>query len=404
VLLFAVLPLNIRYAQEGRAYALAQCTSLLALWAFALAAARPSLGRLIGLGAAIALSCHVDGFGLVVPFGLLLYSLWGAVRERRLRPVLATLLIGGALAAPYYVFRLRHMIQAEAIHTVPPVAEHAATLLAERFVSATPFGVTRSSLSRFGNPGPWLWGLAALSGGLALASALAPTGWRNTAGLRLFAMCLCPALALFFAICSVTGADTLEQRYFVTLAPGLVPLLVVGALFTARRAPPLLYGLFLACPAGVSLLWLWQPTARSASDWRTLYAQIAPQIEAGDLFVNEAFHNYTLHPTSPFRAYARRAGRPIEDGQCCEYRSKVTDAFAVVRADDPSHWPSDGERETFLREILRHPNGRVWAFSGPLARRRELDLTAYARRAGEWRAAGLAAVLWVVEQGRTGSE
>lgn len=397
VLLFAVLPLNLAYAQEGRAYALAQLAGVLCLTAYALALKQHTRWRIAWLLAATAFSCHFDGFGLAVPFGLLLHSLGSMLARNGRRSIFVAVLLGGLLAAPYYVFRLGHMLGAGDMHSLTPVRRSAFALLAERFVSATPFGVTATAIERFVNPALALPVMAAAAAILIAAALVARRRSVPRDQVPLFAAISLPALLLFFGVCAVTGADTLEPRYFVTLAPGLIALMVIGGMRLLRRFPVAAYIVFLLVPAVVSTGWILRRTARLGTDWRSLHAAITSRVEPGDLFLHEAYRNYPLLTLTPLVAYARREGRPIADERCYEYRGAVEAPNAAIDLGEANDWPSAEERRELIAFLRRSPSGRVWALSGPLARHRELNLESAATCVGRWKASGLEAALWTVK-------
>ena len=394
VLLFAVLPINIRYAHEGRVYALAQFLGVLVLVLYARARRGPTRGRLAALGGATALSCHIDGFGLVMPFGVLLHSAWESRRCPSARRLLATLLVGGALAAPYYIFRLSYILSAGEVHTLPAVDVNPIVLLGQRLVSMSPFGVTSNAVSRFCDPAIPMAGLAIVVIIALIVSIGSPAHWCPRNGRLLFGLCFLPPLAIFLVLCSLTGMDSLETRYLLVLVPGFIPLMVLGGMRLLNTVPESGHALFLLVPLAVSGAWLAQPVARSSSDWRTLFHRISPEMNPEDGYIHEAFANDPLHPISPLRAYAWRSGAAISDEQCREFRTTVERGGPTISLADADHWRSEQEREELIRFVSRRSSGRIWTLSGDLSLGRGLDLQPYAQPAGEWRVAGVRARLW----------
>ncbi len=394
ILLFAVIPINICYAQEGRAYALAQFGSVLALLAYVSALQRGTRARQCALLAAVTASCLVDGFGLVIPAGILAHALWTAIRNPERTRLLLHVIAGGALAIPYYIFRLTFMISGDGMHNVTPTSENPLFLFASDLVALSPLGITASAIDRFVAPKLAISGLAALVAVPLAAGWRAPIEWCRPEIKWLFLICFAlPALVLLM-LCWTTGANTLEKRYFVLLAPGFVPVITLGTLWLFQRMPSAVSVILFLVPTLVSLAWLRQPVARSSSDWRTLYAKIASHVGPDDVFVSEQYENFPQFLILPLRAYAWRAGRPIAAEQHFEYRTAATRSGQIVRLANPEDWLDERDRQNLIAAISGSPSGRVWTATSSLARDRVLDLAPHAAVVERFRAPGVAATLW----------
>ncbi len=396
VLLFAVIPLNVCYAQEARAYSLIQALGIGCLLAYAWARRRSGWGPIGVLFIAAAASCHLDGFGLAIPCGLLVHAAWEARRSRKARRLLWGLVAGASTAIPYYIFRVTYLLQAGEVHSLPALTESPPLLLIERLVAVSPFGVTQASLDRTGHAALILVSLGVLTLGLLVVGLVGRTTWYPRRARTILALCLLPQLALLLASAIVTDQDTLEKRYFVPLVPGFVGLFVLGYLRVARLVPLSAYVLLLVAPLTVSALWLSKPTARSSSDWRGLYQAVAPELQPGDGLLNERFANYPFHASSPLRAYARMENRAIPSAQWHEYvlLAQQRRRGASASADD-AHFDRLQQRD-LLKFLSAIPSGRVWALSSELTLDRTLDLEPYAERLQTQCAPGLTAALWHV--------
>ena len=377
VLLFAVLPLNVIYGQEARAYALVQALGCAALLAYAWARRRPSWPRLFGLALATALSCHLDGFGLVIPFGLLVHAALATLRHRAAQRRLAALLLGGLAAAPYYLLRVLHFTGAGEVHGMPPIRFAPHELLIERFVTLSPFGASRHSLERFGSPELLLVCLAALTATLLLIALVGRTRWLPRGSRGLFLFCLAPALIAYTAACVLTQQDTLEKRYFVPLAPAFVVLFTVGYLRMARVVPLAGYGLCLLVPLAVSTLWLTKPVARSSSDWRTPVRHPRARAAYRTTYSSQS-GSRTIHSFSPCRSgptpiwpaprSPSRAGTSMLLREDC--RQRRLDAPADARC------LSAAQQRALLEFLASAADRRVWNLTSELVWHRTLDLSA----------------------------
>ncbi|MCI0432989.1 MAG: hypothetical protein L0271_04975 [Gemmatimonadetes bacterium] len=430
--LLAVFPIDIMYAQEARAYAFAHLLGVAVLTAYAWARSRSSIMRWIALAMLTALCCHVDGIGLAVPGVLLLLSVVqrGGVERRRL---MSALLIGIAAATPYYTCRVYHMVNAASVDdpgNEPVTVEQ----LVAVGLDYSPFGIARGKIPIWPPRwlrlvmtagvmagGAWSWArrrrgapilaldafVMVLAGGVLLwaprelqlgilvmalaASAFAVRGWcpRNVY-VVFVALAVVPS-AGYILLC-LLGGFPLWSRFLLVTLPGVVPLIALGTLRLSRPLPWVTYALLVAVPAAHALIWLTSPRRRP--DHRTLADVTVSRIEPGDGFLHEKVYDYKLFGFGPLRAYAWREGRDLEPECLHEYRVAVDEPRAIIRLDDPQHWPSAEAVDAVIAFVKSRPSGRVWTLSGQLAGRRTLDLSPVCTPLESWAYYRAEATLW----------
>lgn len=390
IALFALLPLNVRYAYEARAYALAELMSLAVLTAYLSFRQRPSRGRLVALGSVVALSCHLDGFGLAAPFAVFLDALVHFKTEPAVRRAIWAVIAGGLLVAPYYLFRMSLFAAAPEVHTVGEPASLLASF-AGRLVELSPFGIGFDQVARDHR---WaIFVLAALVLMVLLASAKsARSPWlSNSRSLLTFLLLATPAI---YAIISVVfGVSIIHKKYLIVIVPAFVPLFAAGFMHLVRRRRLPLILMLAVLPAAVSIHLIATPGSRA--DWRTLHERLKTEIRPGDRFVQELQENYELYSFGSLRAYAWRNGDMIAASRLLEYRPAITSHDAVIKIENASAW-TDLASQSAIEDFIRtSPDGRVWALSTEwMARGRTLDLSAIADRQMSVTADGVLATLW----------
>ncbi|MBK8270575.1 MAG: hypothetical protein IPK83_20655 [Planctomycetes bacterium] len=390
IALFALLPLNVRYSYEARAYALAEMMSLAVLTTYLSFRQRPSRGRLVALGGAVALSCHLDGFGLAAPFAVFLHAMIHYKTEPAVRRAFWTVIVGGLLASPYYLFRVSLFAAAPEVHTVGEPAS-LITSFAGRLVELSPVGIGFDQVSR--NHRWAIFILAVLVLIVLVASAKsARSCWRSDSR-RLLAILLMATPAIYAIISVVFGVSIIHKKYLIVTVPAFVPLFAAGFthLVRNRRLPLIL--MLAVLPAAVSVHLIATPGSRA--DWRTLHEKLKSEIRPGDRFVQELQENYELYSFGSLRAYAWRSGDMISASRMLEYRPAITSHDAVIKIENASAW-TDLASQSAMEDFIRtSPDGRVWALSTEwMARGRTLDLSAIADRQMSVTADGVLATLW----------
>jgi len=244
--LAAVSPLQVRYAQEARAYALWQVLLLVAALAVHAAARRPSRTHWTLVALAFAAALHVHPLTLSTAPALLLLARGGAsaatttARRSATRGALGALAAGLVLWAPWALVAVLHhdasrRTTAWVGEDVGPVALLRAWL-----------GVATAVFFRPGGPGGLLDGLhgaladiawVALGAGAAVLVAVALVNVaRRQVGARAFvlALALVPFAALALADLVLGGRRSTVDRY---LLPGWIALELAVALLLASPGP-----------------------------------------------------------------------------------------------------------------------------------------------------------------------
>lgn len=246
-LLFAILPVTSRYAQEARPYAIAVFLAALALLALIRLLDEPSPGRAVTYGAAVAVT------GLFHPLSALLMIAGHALAGRRvLRAWLPAAVLGGlpALALCLYASGQKGQIS-----WISHVSTHTVRLLpAQLFVSA-------------------------VVGGMVLA--LAVIGLRrDRTGLVLAAAGLVPPALLLAA---GVVAEIWVARYVLISVPALTVLAVLGATRAGRpqAAAVLALAAFLGYPTQIDI----REPAGHGQDSARIAQIVTPRYQPGDVAV-----------------------------------------------------------------------------------------------------------------------
>ncbi|HWL95053.1 MAG TPA: hypothetical protein VNT79_16150 [Phycisphaerae bacterium] len=385
VALFAVLPLNLRYAHEARAYAAAQMLAVAvpATYVWSLRSSKPV--AMIALLIATALSAHLDGFGLAAPCAVFLHAMIHRRNERRALYAAGCIGAGALLAIPYYVFRIRAMGGGE-VHEIEPPA-NLLNSLASRLVELSPFGI---GFDHVGAGQKWLvFVLAAIVLVVLLLGATSRRAWWSGHTRRLFVLLIVVAPAAYVALSIALGPNLIHKKYLIVIVPGLVPIFAAGVmrLTNGRRLP--MWAAMFGLPLAVSGQMLISPGERA--DWRSLFQQMQPEIQAGDGFIQEMQANYPLYSFASFQAYAYRDGIRLHRSQLLEYRPKSA---------GKTFSPPDVETEgVAIGDFVQSfDSGRVWTLSADwMARGRSLDLSTLATLRKTISARGVSATQWATE-------
>lgn len=410
--LYAVLPVNIRFAQEARAYALAELFAVSVLTAYLSFLERPRLRSALFLALTVGLSAHLDGFGLAAPFAVFVHAAIGLLQSMVLarkrnaatasgdganhRIALIAVTVGVLLATPYYAFRLSTFAAGDGIHAVgesPSLVICAVSRLAE----LSPFGIGFEQVS---SPHRWvIYSLALVAAGILASAGL--TGWihkvhaPHSSAMRLFALLAILTPLTYVAMSILFGAHLIHRKYLLLIVPALVPLFAMGAhrLFHYRLAPSIV--LLVVVPLAVSAHYLASPGSRA--DWRKLFEEMGSRIQPDDGFTHEMQENYPLYSFGVLRAYARRAGTPIESSRLIEYRptSRLNDV--IITLDNHDETLTETDRSALLDFIRSRPNRRIWMLSTDwICRGRIVDLSTIAVPEQHFATRGVSATLWRV--------
>lgn len=393
VLAFALLPMNIRYAQEARAYALTQMLALAALTAYLWAMKAPTIGRLVVLALAIAASCHIDGYGMATPFAIGLHALWQAFRNQPARRLVYAILCGTALAAPYYYVRLHYIISHHSAHTIAEGSNLWLGLIS-RFVQLSPLGINADQL-----PEGFQWTIYLLSAGiigLLMIACSTPKSWIPVKVQSLFWILFVVPLAVLLAGSFAVNHNLIHIKYVLICVPGILPLLVAGAmrLFPGRRIP--LYLFLFLIPLTVSAGWL--KHAGSRADWRTLFARMEPRLKEGDGFIQLRERNYPLYSFGSMRVYMWRKGLDFYAPEnYIEYAIQPMPGRTKIPLDNAALFKSADDPQALTDFARSRPSHRVWTFTtGWMADWRELDLASIATPVATVKADDIKATLWEV--------
>ncbi len=394
VALFAVLPINVRYAFEARAYALAECLAVAVLAAYFLARNRRSLMSFFILAISVALSAHIDGFGLAAPFAVLLHTVIEMKRDANSRRSAIAVLIGGALAIPYYMFRVSYFADHEGVHAI---GESGSLIngFFSRVVELSPLGIGFDQVAASHRYAIYLAAAAGLI--VLLASARTPRAWWGEGSRRLFTL-FAIATPLIYAVLSVVlHANLMHKKYLLVVVPALTPLFAAGVVQLMRRARRLAFLGLLGVPLAVSVHLLVSPGGRA--DWRSLYEQIKGELRAGDVFIQQRQENYPEYGFGPLRAYAWRAGYSGDPASWIEYPAPALQEHASGGRSGPGS-ASLSLRHAGLESTIGgiSPRVRIWTLTTDwMAKDRMLDLSESRRAAKSYSADGVRATLWTFD-------
>lgn len=376
VLVFALLPLNVRYAQDARAYAFCQLAGVVVLFAYLASRRQPTWPRIVGLFLATAVSMHIDGFGWITPTVCGLHALL-AIRRAEARRVVYALTLGALAAIPYIRYRAIHMMAAGEMHAVG--SGRLGKAFAARWLELSPIGVAFDPVPTKYQFAIWIVaGIAALVFFVGMATRVWPAkDDRRWLAVMLFAV----PLAGLTLLSLLTGEIYIFKKYLIPAAPAVVLLFSLGFFRLTRGSRVSALLMLLIVPLGVSIV----SNVRSGdrADWRALYAKMQQDIRPGDGFTQEMHLNYPEYSFGPLRAYSWRDGIELGPTQLFEY---------TVSQDAPSS----------VRQFadVRRLN-RVWTVTTHwMARNHMADLSAFADKVVEFKARGCRAVLWEIRAGR----
>lgn len=370
VLVFALLPLNVRYAQDARAYAFCQLTGVLVLLAYLECRQRPTWSRVIALAAATTLSMHIDGFGWITPFIAGLHALIG-IRRKDARRTIAALVAGVLLAAPYLSYRMMHMLAAGEMHAVG--SGRLGKAFAARWLELSPIGVAFDPI-----PARYQFAIWFVAGVTAIVFfvGMATTVWQTRDSRRWLPVLLFVVpFAALTALSIASGEIYISKKYLIPTAPAVVLLFSLGFFRLTRGSLVSALLVLLIVPLGVSGVSNVRDGDRA--DWRGLYHQMQSRIESRDVFVQQRHRNYPEYSFGPLRAYAWRDGFDLNTARMFEY-AKLAEAEPEIVS-----FAADAGAD------------RVWAVTTHwMANDRSPGLNAIAEKVVELKARGCRAVLW----------
>ena len=384
VLTFALLPLNVRYAQEARAYAFCQLAGILVLLAYVGFLHRPRRSIMLGLFAATALSMHIDGFGWITPFIVALHALSTGVRKVAPRRALVTIIAGALAATPYIVFRARMMFAAGDMHTVG--SGRLLKAFGGRWLELSPLGVAFEAAPGALHAAVWFFAILAATVFI-IGAATRDPGCNGRP--RLPALLFFVPFAGLLAMSVATGQILIFKKYLVPLAPAVAVLFPLGVFRIVRGRR--LVGIILLCIAPLTVSLASNIRAGSRADWRGLYRELRPDLHSGDTFVQQRHLNYPMYSFGPFRAYAWRDGLTPDDAQFIEF------AVATEPPADRANEMQPLAPETLERIMRPRDDGaaHVWTFTTHwMADDRMPDLTPIATPVSQYKARFVRAVRW----------
>lgn len=390
---FAFLPINIRYAFEARAYALAELLAVAVLTTCLAAARRPDRPRLGALVLAAALSAHMDGFGLAAPFAVFIYGLLNLRRNRSARSIVVAAMLGVILAVPYYAFRIHYFSTHAEVHAIG-VSANLATGLLSRVVELTPFGVGADQLPSAYRI--WIYALAIICIGVMLMAARPGTvRWQPVAARTLFAAMAVATPIVYMIMSGALHANLIHKKYLIVTACAIAPLFVGGLLAWGPRLGRAAAAAVALTALAVSVQLLISPGDRA--DWRALYNDMKSQIRPGDLLLQEREENYPDYSFGPLRAYALRDGAAIPSTSLIEYDAPSKLKRVSFSLADGANWDSREEGLRLGERLNALPSGsRVWTISTDwIAEGRTLDLSSWGSPIATCTSRGVSATLWL---------
>ncbi|MCB9852080.1 MAG: hypothetical protein H6819_03215 [Phycisphaerales bacterium] len=374
VLVFALLPLNVRYAQDARAYAFCQIAGVLVLLVYLRCRQRGTWPAILGLSIATAVSMHIDGFGWITPTVCGLHALLSA-RHVDARRAIGSLVAGAIAAVPYVYFRTVHMMAAGDMHAVG--SGRLGKAFAARWLELSPIGVAFDPVPSKYQFAIWIVaGIAAL----VFVAGMATNVWREKDDRRWLAVMLFVIpLAGLTLLSLLSGEIYIFKKYLIPTAPAVVLLFTLGFFRLTRGSFVAAVLVLLIVPLGVSAV----SNVREGDrvDWRSLYAQMRSQFEPGDLLTQQMHLNYPEYSFGPLRAYAWRDGIDLDASRLYEY-TVAHDAAGSIE------------------EVAKARNSnRIWTVTTHwMAKNRMADLSAFADKVVEFDARGCRATLWTIRQ------
>ncbi len=374
VLGFALLPLNVRYAQEARAYALCQLAGVLVLLAYLQCRTRPTRTAMLGLYLATATSMHIDGFGWITPFIVGLHALlsWRQADARRSIKAIA---FGCAVALPYIGYRIVQLAKAGDMHAVG--SGRLGKAFAARWLELSPVGIAFDPI-----PSKYqfvIWFAAGVAAVVFLVGIVTHTWKQSDDRRRLMPLLFVVPFAALTLLSVAAGEIFIFKKYLIPTVPAVVLLFALGFFRMTRGSSVCAFIVLLIVPLGVSLAGNVRPGDRA--DWRDLYEQMRTHIADDDGFAQQQHLNYPEYSFGPLLAYAWRDDRRIGNDRLCEYTVSQDAAEAVRQFDDTLG------------------TGRVWTITTHwMADDQMPDLSAFADKLIECKSRGCRATLWNLQQ------
>ena len=407
LLLFAVLPANIFYAYDARAYSLAQLVGIGVMFFYLAYRKQPTMARFLGLAICVGLSCTFDVVGLspVIAIGLdCCYSLLRG-QERALQwNSLKAIVIGGSLAIPYAVLRWQQNLSTgQADQASKPFSP---MTFADAMTQLSPFGVGELHIESLpGNMVTYVV-IAAVTIVVWLAGAIYSVRTRQSDYRLFWALVLPPFLGQIYFLLS-TGGAAMHRRYLLVIVAGLVPILVAGAMGISqlkmlwfgdgklmhRILSLRALGFLFLLPLLVSIAMNVRLGGRA--DWRTLYQKIGPELRETDGVLNMYASPAPGFVASPLTTYAYLDGKRLK-------RENFLESFVALGRDetvslsDPLDWGEREDHEIASNFVKSFAGRRIWTFRTPLIEGLHVDLEPLGQLQESWTANGLEAKLFVI--------
>lgn len=407
MLLFSVLPANVFYAYDARAYSLAQLVGISVLLSYLAYRQTPTMQRFIALALCVGFSCTFDVIGLspVIAIGLdacylLTFGKDRAVHWRSLK----TILVGGLLALPYLALRWQqYQSTGQADQYAKPFSP---MTFVDNMTQLSPFGVGQLHIESL--PGQMATYIVIAS--LTILVWLAGVSFSIRARLPVYRLCwalvLPPFLGqLYFLL--TTGGAPMHRRYLLVIVAGLVPILVAGAMEISRLRQELFgdgsfmqraghlqrIGFLLVLPFAVSVIMSVRLGGRA--DWQALYQKISPEIRETDGVLNMYASPAPGFVASPLTTYAYMDGKRLARENFLESFVNV-DRDNIVSLSDPQDWGKPEDHTAAMKFVQSFAGRRVWTFRTPLIEGLEYDLAPIGQLQESWTANGLEAKLFVI--------
>lgn len=389
VLVFALLPLNVRYAQEARAYSLCQFLGMLVLLSYLACLEKADWKRLVALWVCVVASMHVDGFGWLTPFAIGVHSLFRLSVKGSWR-ILSGIVLGGVAALPYTLFRLRLMSEAGEVHAVG--TGRLLKAFAARWLELSPVGIAFDVASSRHH---WIiWNVSGLAAIVFIVGAASLSKLKLERGEILWSLLLFAPFAVLLVGSIATDQILIFKKYLIPVAPAVAILFTLGIFRLTRGSLVVAMILLLVVPLCVSVASNIREGDRA--DWRSLYTQMRDFVGADDHFIQERHMNYPLYSFGPLRAYAWREGRRFADSHFVEYPAEIE----IDESNDDDHQLARGNAGNSLVAIMNavheKQGGNVWTLTSDwMADGRMIDLATVAVRDREFRAKGVRGVRWI---------
>jgi len=407
LLLFAVLPANVFYAYDARAYSLAQLVGIGVMFFYLSYRQSPTSQRFAGLLICVGLSCTFDVIGLtpVIAIGLdCVYSLLRG-KERTLHwGSFKAMVFGGLLAIPYFVLRYQqHLSTGKSDQLVKPFSP---MTFVDNMTQLSPFGVGQLHIDSL--PGEIMTYIiiAAVTILVWLAGASYSVRTKLTDYRLFWALVLPPFLGqLYFLL--TTGGAPMHRRYLLVIVAGLVPILVAGLMELSQLkkrlfgSSNLMHRMLLLQGLGfLFLLPLLVTIAMNVrlggrADWRSMYRQIGPEIRDTDGVMNMYASPAPGFVASPLTTYAYLDGKRLNRVNFLESYVKL-DRDETISISDPDDWGKPTDHTLAVDFVESFAGRRIWTFKTPLIEGHQFDLAPLGELQESWTANGLEAKLFVI--------